>query len=316
MSLGRNLDVLQLHALCTVDDNTLLSIVYFHILDADILYRHLWQTVEVSGTADATADNVVDVDVAEGWGSFIHLLHIYYLLFLLVAIIQYLYGRLSAIVKVESNHISLDIKHRHILDVDILYNATSTTCTLEAQAHVGTEELTVGNHHILDATAHFTAYYETAVTFEYSTAINNDILARNTALSAVSILSTFDADTVIAHIKGRVYDERVLARLQVQTITILCEGRVAYQYILDEYVLAHQRMDVPGWRILEDDAIEPDILAADEAYHHRTEIILHFVPTFFCCNAEWHVHARTFRIRLEGSLRREPVVRALEGTAT
>ena len=66
MSLGRNLDVFQLHTIGAVDDDALLGIVHLHILDADVLHWHLWKTIEVGGTACATADDVVDVDIAEG----------------------------------------------------------------------------------------------------------------------------------------------------------------------------------------------------------------------------------------------------------
>ena len=75
-------------------------------------------------------------------------------------------------------------------------------------------------------------------------------------------------------------------------------------------------MDIPGWRVLEDHAVEPNILATDETYHHRTEIVFHFIPAFFGCNAERNVHASAFFISFESSLRREPVVRVLESTAT
>ena len=75
-------------------------------------------------------------------------------------------------------------------------------------------------------------------------------------------------------------------------------------------------MDVPGRRVLEDDPIEPNVLAADEADHHRTEIILHLIPTFLGGDAERHVHASAFFVSLHGSLRREPIVRILESTAT
>ena len=82
---------------------------------------------------------------------------------------------------------------------------------------------------------------------EYGTAVYDDILARNAALSSVSILTTLDTDTVIAYIESRVDDECILAALQIKTITILSVRRVADQYIFYKNVLAHQRMDVPCW---------------------------------------------------------------------
>lgn len=87
MSLGRNLDVFQLHTVGAVDDDALLGIVYFQVSDADVLHWHLWKAIEVGGTACATADDVVDIDIAEGWSGFIYLLYIYHLLLLLVAVV-------------------------------------------------------------------------------------------------------------------------------------------------------------------------------------------------------------------------------------
>ena len=41
-----------------------------------------------------------------------------------------------------------------------------------------------------------------AMTLEYGTAVYDDILARNAALSSVSILTALDTDTVIAYIES------------------------------------------------------------------------------------------------------------------
>ena len=116
---------------------------------------------------------------------------------------------------------------------------------------------------------------------EYGTAVYDDILARNAALSSVSILTTLDADTIIAYIESRIDDKCILAALQVKTITILSVRRVANQYIFYKNVLAHQRMNVPCRRVLEDDTIEPNVLTAYETYHYRTEETLDLVPFFF-----------------------------------
>ena len=109
MRLGAYLDVLQGYTLGAVDYDALLGIVHLHVLDADVLHWHLWQTVEVGCTAGAAADYMVDVDVAEGWGCLIHLLHIYLLLLLLVAVVQYFHSRLATVIEVEGNHIGLEI---------------------------------------------------------------------------------------------------------------------------------------------------------------------------------------------------------------
>ena len=215
------LDVLKLYAIGAVDDDTILSIVYLHIPDVDIAYRHLRETVEVSGTTGCAADDMVDVDIAETRSCLVYLELLYLLALSLIAIVENLNGRLATVIKVEGDDICLNIKHRHVVDIDILYYATTTTGTLEAETYIGAEKLAVAHLDILYTTAHLATYNETAVALEYGTAVYDDILARNAALSSVCILTTLDADTVVAYIESRVDDECILAALQVETITIL-----------------------------------------------------------------------------------------------
>ncbi len=71
--------------------DALLGIVHLQVLDADVLYWHLWKTVEVSSTAGSTADDMVDVDIAEARSSSRLPCNLLYLLALgLVAIVEYL----------------------------------------------------------------------------------------------------------------------------------------------------------------------------------------------------------------------------------
>ena len=221
MILCTNLDVFELHAVSTVDDDTILSIVYLHILDVDVAYRHLWETVEVSCTTGCAADDMVDVDIAEARCCLVYLELLYLLALSLIAIVENLNGRLATVVKVEGDDICLNIKHRHVVDVDILYYATTTAGTLETETYIGAEELAVAHLDILYATTHLATNNETTVPLEYGTAVYDDILARNAALSSVSILTTLDADTIIAYIESRIDDKCILAALQVKTITIL-----------------------------------------------------------------------------------------------
>ena len=109
--LCTNLDVFELHAVSTVDDDTILSIVYLHILDVDVAYRHLWETVEVSSTTGCAADDMVDVDIAEARCCLVYLELLYLLALSLIAIVENLNGRLATVVKVEGDDICLDIKH-------------------------------------------------------------------------------------------------------------------------------------------------------------------------------------------------------------
>ena len=95
------LDVFELHAIGTVDDDTILCIVYLHILDVDIAYRHLWETIEVSCTAGCAADDMVDVDIAEARSCLIYLELLYLLALSLIAIVENFYGRLATVIEIE-----------------------------------------------------------------------------------------------------------------------------------------------------------------------------------------------------------------------
>ena len=44
---------------------------------------------------------------------------------------------------------------------------------------------------------------------------------------------------------------------------------------VDYKVLAHQRVEVPGRRILKQYSLEINVLAVDELYHHRTDETLY-----------------------------------------
>ena len=211
MSLCSYLDILELHVLSTVDHDALFGIVHLQVLDADVLNRHLGQTVEVSSTAGCTADDMVDVDVAEARSSLVDLEYLYLLVLGLVAIVENLNSRLASIIKVEGDYVGLNVEHRHILDEDVLYYAATTTCALESQTYIGTEELAVGNHHVLHTTAHLASYNESAMTLEDCTSVYDDVLARNATLSSVGIFTALDTDTVVAYVESRIDDECVLA---------------------------------------------------------------------------------------------------------
>ena len=164
----------------------------------------------------------------------------------------------------------MDVKHRHVLDVDVFYNTATSTGALESQSDIGAQKLAIAYQDVLDTTAHLATYHEASMSFEYGTTIDNDVFARNTTLSSVCILSTLDADAIVANIESGVDNQGIFTGFQVKSVTILCKGRIAHQNILDKHILAHQRMNVPCRRVLEDNAVEPYILAVDEAYHDRT----------------------------------------------
>ena len=110
------------------------------------------------------------------------------------------------------------------------------------------------------------------------TSVDHHILTGSATASAVGILTTLDTDAIIAGIETGVDDESVLARLQVEGIPILSIRRITREYIIYNNILTHQRMDVPGGRVLEDDTLQQDVLATDKTDHDRTEEAMDSLP--------------------------------------
>ena len=116
------------------------------------------------------------------------------------------------------------------------------------------------------------------MTGEDRTSVDNDILTGPATTTTVGILTTLDADAIITRIETGVDDKGVLARLEVEGIAILGIRGIAREYIIYNNILTHQRMDVPSRGVLEDDALQQHVLAADEADHHGTEETVDGIP--------------------------------------
>ena len=127
---------------------------------------------------------------------------------------------------------------------------------------------------------------------KYRTAVDHDILAGDTTTATVGILTALDADTVITGIETGVDYQGVLAGLQVQGVTILGITGVTHQHLVDDDILTHQRMEVPGRRVLEDDTFQHHILTLYERYHDRTQETLDGIPLLFCLGVG-HIHIGT-----------------------
>ena len=113
---------------------------------------------------------------------------------------------------------------------------------------------------------------------KHRASVDNHVLGGTSAPAAIGILSTLHANTVVTGIKLGIHDKHVLARLHIDGITILGKRRITRQDIVDNQVLAHQRMDVPCRRILENHVLQIHILAILKTDHHRTKERLHLFP--------------------------------------
>ena len=124
------------------------------------------------------------------------------------------------------------------MNIDTFYYTATSTGTLEAQTYIRTQESTVSYIDVLYATRHFATYYETTVTVQYGVVFYNHILARFAASATVFIFSRFDTDSIVTGIKDIVDNQRVLARFQVQCITILGVPGVENLHIVNCDMLA------------------------------------------------------------------------------
>ena len=122
------------------------------VLQADTIDGHLGQTVELHSTSGTITDDVLDIDVAEDGG----LLSNGLLgdIVRIVAIGQHLSHRLAPIIHIKGNGIGLDISHRDVVDEDVLDNAATATCRLEAQTDIGAQELTVLHKDVSNTATH------------------------------------------------------------------------------------------------------------------------------------------------------------------
>ena len=197
--------------------------------------------------------DVLNVDVAEGRSGNIDRFG-FDVVHLLTAF-QHFDNRLSAVVEVESNGVALDVEHGNVVNEDVLNHATTPTATLEAKTDIGAEELAIGHMDVFHTTTHFRTHYKASMSCKYGATVYHHILTRFATLASILVLTALDADSVVASIELAVHDERILARLQVECIAVLCVARIAGKHTVDDDVLAHEWMDVPGWGVLEDDTL-------------------------------------------------------------
>ena len=85
---------------------------------------------------------------------------------------------------------------------------------------------------------------------------------------------------------------------------------IAHLYVLYQHVFAHQRMQVPCRRVLENHAFQPYVLTFYQAHHDRTQERADALPFFFRLEVLRHVHVAD-GVSLQRSGVREPIIGAL-----
>lgn len=169
------------------------------ILQFDALDRHLGQTVKLHSTSGTIANDVLNVDIAED-RCLLRNRHLRRVVGI-VTIGQHLGYRLAAIIHIESDGIGLNVCHRYVADEDVLYDAATATCRLEAQTDISAQKLTVLHQNVSDTATHFGTDNEATMSGEYCTAVDYHILTGATTQASVLVLTTLDADAIIAGIE-------------------------------------------------------------------------------------------------------------------
>ena len=156
-------------------------------------------------------------------------------------------GTFSTVEQVEQQRFVRNINHVDIINVDVFYHTATSASALEAQTYVCAHKCAVFYIDVLHTTRHFTTYYESTVSVQYRIIFNDNVLARFTATAAVFIFTGFDTDSIISRIEYTINNERVLARFQVDGVTILGIPRIDDHDIIYCEIFARQGVQTPAW---------------------------------------------------------------------
>jgi len=181
------------------------------VLEVDTIHRHLGKAIELHGATCTTANDILNIDMTEDRRGLVD--GLLRGVIGLVAIGYHLSYGLATIIHIKGNGIGLDVHHRDIADKDILYDTATATGALKAKTDIGTQELTMADLEVLDATAHLGAYDEAAMACKDGATIDHNILARHATTTTIGILTALDTDTIVARIELGIDNERILTRL-------------------------------------------------------------------------------------------------------
>ena len=126
------------------------------------------------------------------------------------------------VVEVDFQHTLLADPHLNIFHVNILDDATATGVGLDAQhtLQFGRVHDTVVGVDILTASTDFTANDHTTVTILHLTVTDDDILRRHVTLTAITVSSALDGNTVITSIEVTVFNQYAVTTLGIAAVTI------------------------------------------------------------------------------------------------
>ena len=119
---------------------------------------------------------------------------------------------------------------------------------------------------------------------QYCIILHNHILTRFSATATIFVFTRLDTNRIISRIKYTVDNQRILARFQINRVTILWVPWIDNHNIINREIFAGQRMQTPARRVLESYAFQQHFLAFHNAEQHRTQPRTDFSPFFICIN--------------------------------
>ena len=156
--------------------------------------------------------------------------------------------------------------HHNSADRKFLHCAVALAARLDADSAIRTVKDTSGYGYAADTSAHFASQNDSAMTMEHSTSGNRDILAGD--LLFAILCSCLDRNAIVSNVNGAAKNTHVLTAFRVDPIGIGGIIRVLNRNTRNEHILAHKRMQRPGWAVHDAKIAETDIFAlfkADEA---------------------------------------------------
>ena len=149
--------------------------------------------------------------------------------------------------------------------------------------------------HVFYATGHFTSHSYTSVSVIHDIVSDDDVFARNPTIATVFVFSGLDANGVVSHVKSRIFNQYIFAGFHVKTVPVLGEPRISNGYIANNQVFNHQRMNVPGRRILKNGSVKQDSFTVLDAYQYGTKKIVNGFEIFLGFQIQTHILVGTFR---------------------
>ena len=178
--------------------------------------------------------------------------------------------------EVDAHHSLTALADGNIADIDILGDTSTAGIGLDTEhaVEIRRVHLTVLSKDILHSTGDFGTYDDAAVAVLHLTVADDDVLAWYIPLQAVLVAAALDGYTIVASVESTVLDDNVVTALRVAAVAV--RALIPYFYVLDEDILAKERVDNPERRVEQCDIFDGNILTLIEIDELRAHaLVLH-----------------------------------------